>query len=116
MRLYLAGPMRNYPMFNFPAFDSAALQLRRAGFDVVSPAELDRVNGVHEFSEITPAVMRDAMRRDLVALCDVDGVATLKGFRQSVGCGVELALANFLDLPVRTVPQWIASLAKSVGL
>lgn len=41
MRIYTAGPMTHYPQFNFPAFDAVAASLRRAGFDVVSPAELD---------------------------------------------------------------------------
>lgn len=42
MRAYLAGPMSNIPQFNFPAFDDAAADLRARGWDIVSPAELDR--------------------------------------------------------------------------
>lgn len=40
-KAYLAGPMSGIPKFNFPAFFEAAAALRRIGFDIVSPAELD---------------------------------------------------------------------------
>lgn len=39
--LYVGGPMTGFPQFNFPAFDAASADLRRRGFTVVSPAELD---------------------------------------------------------------------------
>ena len=39
--LYLAGPMRGYPRFNFDAFDKARHALRLRGYAVLCPAELD---------------------------------------------------------------------------
>lgn len=46
MILYLAGPMRGIPEFNFPAFMSAAADLRAQGHIVFNPAERDnRVHG-----------------------------------------------------------------------
>ena len=41
MKLYLAGPMRGMPFFNFPAFKDAAAQLRAKGHYVFNPAERD---------------------------------------------------------------------------
>jgi hypothetical protein len=43
-RVYIAGPMRGIPEFNFPAFDAAA-RGRAMGLEIISPAELDRAHG-----------------------------------------------------------------------
>ena len=107
-RLYLAGPMRGIPMYNFPAFDAEAFRLRRAGFDVVSPAELDRVNDVHEFTDPLPENWeREVMTRDLPAICGCNGIALLPGWAASAGVQVETALGRFLGLPIATVEEWL---------
>jgi len=101
VRIYLAGPMRGYPEYNFPTFDYAAKRLRQAGHEVVSPAELDRAVGVHEFTTLLPpGFMRGAMKRDLPAICDCDAIVLLPGWERSSGVGVEKYLADFLGLMV----------------
>ena len=42
-KLYVAGPMRGIDLFNFPAFDLAKAEMTRAGWHVISPADMDRM-------------------------------------------------------------------------
>jgi len=42
MRLYISGPMKNYPNFNHEMFDAVAEHLRQMGHEVFSPAEYVR--------------------------------------------------------------------------
>lgn len=98
MRLYLAGRMSGVHDFNRPAFRDAAAQLRAAGYDVVSPAEYG----------YDPAfTWSQHMRRDIVALCDCDGVAPLSGWHESRGARLEVHVAHALDMPTHSVPVWL---------
>ena len=108
--VYIAGPMRGYPEFNFPMFDRVARMVRKAGWTVINPAELDRVFGILEFSTLPPEFLREAMRRDLPAICGCDAIALLPGWEDSAGVSVELALAKLLGLQIipgadQTVPD-----------
>lgn len=124
MRLYLAGPMRGYPHFNFPAFDAAAAQLRAAGYDVFNPADRDRsvhgpdladaaltgdetqIEASHGFS------LREALGADTAWICaHADGVAVLTGWEKSSGATAEVALARALGLPVNFVSHWVSEAA-----
>ena len=100
--------MRGIDMKNFPCFDAEALRLRRAGFDVVSPAELDRVNGIHEFTDPLPeGFLEAAMERNLKAICGCDGMALLPGWATSEGVRPELELARCLGQPICMVEEWL---------
>lgn len=88
-------------MFNFPAFDAGAKELRADGHEVISPAELDRQSGINEHDARLPIdFLRWAMKRDLAAICECDGIALLPGWEKSSGVAVELALAKLLGLDI----------------
>ncbi len=110
VRVYLAGPMTGRAEWNFPAFREAATELRAAGFDVVSPHELDEVTGFDStapVNEFTQEHLLAALRRDMLAVLDVDGVATLDGWELSKGARAEAALAYAARKPARSVAEWL---------
>lgn len=99
MKLYIAGPMRGYDQFNFPAFDEAAARLRSFGYEIVNPAEIDRelgfdetTNDLSKFEEL--GGMAAAMHRDFGAILDCDGIALLPGWEHSSGARAELFVAQ----------------------
>lgn len=97
--LYLAGPMSGLPDFNYPAFHAAAGRLRRAGFEVLNPAE--------NKPPCEDPSWADWMRAALGQLLRADGVALLPGWRESKGATVERNLARDLNVPALTVPAWL---------
>ncbi len=101
MKVYLAGPMTGFPEFNFPAFDRAAEALASHGYTVFNPAQMDRDIGFNPSSSgVTQEFLRDAMRRDLTAICEADAIAMLPGWEKSGGARVEWTLATHLGLKV----------------
>lgn len=113
MKLYLAGPMRGYPEFNFPAFHAAAARLRAEGHTVFSPAESDNERHGKDISkgnatgdEAIAAKehgfnLREALAIDLEYICkEADGIAMLPGWEKSKGANAEYATALALGLQV----------------
>ncbi|GAF97769.1 unnamed protein product, partial [marine sediment metagenome] len=107
--VYIAGPMRGYPLYNFPAFDEARDRWKTA-YNVISPADLDREAGFDPavdpegFSGTHAGLVR-VMYRDLDAILNLDPergdcLAVLPGWQDSKGARVEVALARFLGLSV----------------
>lgn len=113
-RIYLAGPMRGLPEFNFPAFHKAAATLRSLGHTVFNPAERDieRHDGVDiskgnaSGCEALAATqhgfdLRTALGEDLAWICQhADAVALLPDWRNSKGATAEHATAVALGLKV----------------
>lgn len=109
-RYYIAGPMRGIAYCNFPAFDAEALRLRTLGVWVVNPAELDRDAGFdpamlpadtdwHDYTAMG-FDLRAAVKRDLAAIMECDGVYMLPGWELSRGARAEAAVAAWLGLDV----------------
>jgi len=108
--IYVAGPMRNYENYNYPAFDERANILDQYGWVVVNPAQMDRNDGKpmadpmsfspdtnyedHEF-------MRLALRRDMVAICEeCTAIYMMAEWEKSRGAKAEWHLAKALGLDI----------------
>lgn len=97
--LYLAGPMSNIADLNFPAFSAMTDKLRTAGFEVISPHEVNPDPGM---------TWSDAMRKDIPELCKCHAIATLDGWENSKGATLEVHIARQLGMPVLTAEQWLS--------
>jgi hypothetical protein len=108
VKIYVAGPMRRRPEFNFPAFHAAAASLRAGGHEVFNPAEADENNGFdptgmtgHEDLSHLGFDLRKALGADLAYICKhADAVVVLPGWEQSTGARAEVATAEALGLQV----------------
>ncbi len=90
MKVYLAGPMRDIPKLNFPAFRAAAARLRAQGFEVFDPSE--------QGADIS---LREAFANDTQYIClHAEAIALLPGWNESRGATIEYALAKMLGLMV----------------
>lgn len=103
--VYVAGPMRGYPLMNFPAFDEATATLRAQGYEVTSPAEMDREHGYDGTRPMTEDELVLAFERDFDAVRRVDAVVLLPGWEESEGTGAELSIA-LRRLPVPVIGEY----------
>jgi hypothetical protein len=108
--VYLAGPMRGHPNFNFPAFRAAREWLRDRGINVNCPAENDEQNGL-DFTGMagTDAELaaigfdlEEAFARGVEAALKADCVVVLPGWETSEGSRLEMAAAMKHGKPVFT--------------
>ena len=104
MRIYIAGPMRGLPDFNFPAFHAAAAELRALGHTVFNPAEADTADGFDPRRD-EPLPMAHYMARDLPEVCRADMVVLLFGWSVSKGAKLEAYVARACGIPVRSLSQ-----------
>lgn len=113
IKVYVAGPMRGIPEFNFPMFHAAAAFLRDSGFEVFSPAENDiekhgtdisagNSNGSEEeATRVHGFNLREALAADTEWIClHADAILMLPGWQASKGAVAEKALAEALGLYV----------------
>lgn len=121
--IYVAGPMRGYENYNYPAFDRCARVLEDQGWVVINPAKLDREAGKpsSDAMDFNPDLnyedhefMRKALLRDVVAICDhCTAIYMMSGWEKSKGARAEHALAKALGLdiyyeaPLPLVPAFV---------
>ena len=132
MRIYVAGPMRGYPLFNYQAFEDAVVSLRKQGHDVVSPHEFDlrlgyvEVEGYAEApldrdGSVAPTIvqrrvftkveltdqfsMEKALAYDLSVITHCDAIALLPGWEDSEGAAKEKQVAEWCAIDILYLHQ-----------
>lgn len=99
IRAYVAGPMRGIDRFNFPAFDAAKDRLIELGWDVISPADIDREIGITGYTTDLPAdFIFSALRRDFAAIVTCDAIVFLPGWEASSGAQAERQVGTYIGL------------------
>lgn len=108
MRIYIAGPMRGYKDFNFPAFMVAEEIVRENGAEeVFNPARRDlEAHGAEAFESETGDLadiahlgfdLREALGADTEWICrTATAIYMLDGWENSSGARAEKALAEAL--------------------
>jgi len=107
--VYVAGPMRGYEHFNFPAFDKARDAMLDKSFHVISPADIDRACSGNDADDPTKIDVTDQTRfvfRDFYAIYFLakfnhtgsNGIVLLDNWFKSVGATAEFNLAKWLGL------------------
>lgn len=104
--IYIAGPMRGYKYYNFPAFDKWQEYFESQGYEVINPAELDRMHGFdpyclpedYDWNQIpdeTGFSFTECVKRDAEAVLESDVLFLLDGWEDSKGANAEKALAEW---------------------
>ena len=113
MRVYIAGPMRGYPKFNFPAFYQAEEDLLAAEDIIVTkvfnPAKHDVSifpdiflwEGFEDLSRCPKFVLKDALKWDLARVMESDFILMLPEWEHSTGATLEYNVAVNCGVEVR---------------
>ena len=92
---------------NLPAFAAAAVRLELAWYEAVDPGAKGVLDGWS---------WTDYLRFDLRAMLDCEGVAILPGWVDSPGAWLEVSVARSLDMPVKSVQEWLDAAAIGLGI
>lgn len=106
MKVYLAGPMTGYEDYNYPLFESATTWLRLAGYEVVSPHEINppEIGSDHPWEWY--------MKRDIVGLLDCEAIVVLPGWEASRGATLEATIGRALGMSILE----LAGIEEATGL
>ena len=98
--IYISGPMGIHMTtdWNFSAFHRAAHHLRKHGFVVINPAELDGGGTGRSWSYY--------IERDKKELCKADAIVLLPRWKESLGVAAELKEAEKYNIPVHTMAEF----------
>jgi hypothetical protein len=96
-KIYISGPMTGLPQYNRPAFNLAAVSIRKSGSIPINPAR--HPLGL-DYEEYMSYSMLDVEHCDCVAL--------LPGWETSLGALREVAYAAKLEKPVYEMSEVIS--------
>lgn len=96
--IYVSGPMTGLKDNNYPAFKKATKQLRKKGYVVISPVELDRYGKHRTWARY--------LRRDITHLVKCDAIATLAGWTRSRGATLEVYIGDALGMEVHPLAYY----------
>lgn len=105
MKIYIAGPMTGYPKYNFPMFDECKVYLEKLlkdRFEVISPADLNRADGIDENSEVDNALLRKIFAKDVQEIATCDLMVMLPRWQLSCGAKIEYQIAHYLGISVNS--------------
>lgn len=108
-RIYIAGPMRGYPLYNFSEFFAAArvLHERYPNTQTVNPAQVDMERGFNPWEFPSDFNWKslpegesfdEIIDRDLALLRECDAIYMLEGWKDSEGAIIEYEVAKDNDL------------------
>lgn len=100
MVIYIAGPMRGLPHYNFPAFHAAAKRLRGHGHIVLSPAEDEKGRQLNPDSIYGEPQIQAFFRYDIASILKCDAVVVLDGWTYSELANLEVLLSRAIGLPI----------------
>ena len=91
--IYIAGPMRGRPAFNYPAFNEAEKYLTDAGWLVENPAKIGKMFGTPEQIYSDPNLLARVIKFELEVVSSCDAIYLLPGWEKSEGARKELVHA-----------------------
>jgi hypothetical protein len=97
--LYISGGMTGIKDNNRPAFAKASKILRKAGYRVISPPDLDKYSKHRTWEGF--------LRRDLSFLVKCDAIATLNGWKKSRGANLEIYVGKALSMEVHPIKFYL---------
>ncbi len=100
MKIYLAGPMRGYPLYNFAEFFRVAIELRKLGHTVENPAEYDMAIGLNPALPLDDPMqivfnMEAVLKQDFEKILANDAIVFLPGWEASTGALAERIVAHY---------------------
>jgi len=97
-KAYLSGKMTGLPNLGFEIFDKNRDFLKDNGWDVISPADIDRAAGLDLDAPFTEEQYHETIKRDYAALLECDAIVFMNNWTESRGAKLESDFANVLKL------------------